>query len=237
MTTYSTVACVRHLLQSEQFGFVLTRKFSSDAIESLFRTLRRSQGCNDQMNVRSTVHALERILKTGIITASKHSNVSHAVAMQSSAPVNVPRLPQPEVRMELPTKAESALRKPIEPRPAQLTSLELAATAHVGGYIARVVTEKVHCEYCCQLVLKAQSGQAMQAITKHQDRGGLIYPSDDLVYLLDILKQFAEAVLSEQPKTWKPLESLLHFAVPVVCECPLLRCKDNNPHHRLEFSG
>ncbi|KAG0445416.1 hypothetical protein HPB47_015514, partial [Ixodes persulcatus] len=77
MTSYSTVACVRHLLTKEHFLFVLTRKFSSDCIESLFGTLRRALGCNDQVDVRSAMAGLEKILKTGIATAPASCNVAH----------------------------------------------------------------------------------------------------------------------------------------------------------------
>lgn len=51
LTTYSTVYCIHYLHLTEKFHFVLTRKFSSDPIESLFGTLRRSVGCNDQLDV------------------------------------------------------------------------------------------------------------------------------------------------------------------------------------------
>lgn len=39
LTTYLTAACVRHLLVTKKFSFVLTRKFSSDPIEAIFGTL------------------------------------------------------------------------------------------------------------------------------------------------------------------------------------------------------
>ncbi|XP_064480056.1 uncharacterized protein LOC135393663 [Ornithodoros turicata] len=236
MTTHSTVACVRHLLQEEKFGFVLTRKFSSDAVESLFGALRRSQGCNDQMNVKSTLHALERILKTGIVSASQHSNVSHTVSSNSNIVVtNVAHQAPTTSPFNIPSEAEYILQRLSEPRQECLPSLQLSATTHVGGFIARVVVEKVHCENCCQLVLKAKSNQASQGLTMHQDRGGLLYPSDDLVYLLCILRQFAEAVLSSKPKPTRPLSTLLHFAVPAVSECPLLKCSANTKEHRHEL--
>lgn len=65
LTTYSTVSCIRYLLSTEEFHFVLTRKFSSDPIESLFGTLRRSVGCNDQLDVRAVISGLEKVLKMG----------------------------------------------------------------------------------------------------------------------------------------------------------------------------
>ncbi|XP_049272289.1 uncharacterized protein LOC125758736 [Rhipicephalus sanguineus] len=63
LTTYSTVACIKYLLTEEKFLFVLTRKFNSDPIESLFGTLRMSSGCNDMLDVRSVLSGLEKVLK------------------------------------------------------------------------------------------------------------------------------------------------------------------------------
>ncbi|KAL1441843.1 hypothetical protein MTO96_008235 [Rhipicephalus appendiculatus] len=49
-TTVSNVQCIQFLLNECDFMFVLTRKFSSDPIESLFGFLRRTAGCNDVMD-------------------------------------------------------------------------------------------------------------------------------------------------------------------------------------------
>ncbi|KAG0412532.1 hypothetical protein HPB47_010330 [Ixodes persulcatus] len=84
MTSYSTVTCIRHLQTKEHFVFVLTRKFSSDCIESLFETLRRALGCNDQLDVWSAMAGLEKIMKTGIATAPTSCNVA-----QEDAPAHV----------------------------------------------------------------------------------------------------------------------------------------------------
>ncbi|KAH7959786.1 hypothetical protein HPB49_013836 [Dermacentor silvarum] len=46
LTTNSNVQCIRYPLNEKEFKFVLTRKFSSDPIESLFGFLRRDSGCN-----------------------------------------------------------------------------------------------------------------------------------------------------------------------------------------------
>ncbi|KAH7986172.1 hypothetical protein HPB49_026095 [Dermacentor silvarum] len=84
LTTYSTGACIKYLLTEEKFLFVLTRKFNSDPIESLFGTLRMSAGCNDMLNVRSVLSGLEKVLKTGIAASSVTSNVAHSERAQMS---------------------------------------------------------------------------------------------------------------------------------------------------------
>ncbi|KAH6933855.1 hypothetical protein HPB50_018610 [Hyalomma asiaticum] len=85
-TTVSNVQCIRFLLH-RGFKFVLTRKFSSDPIGSLFGTLRRSAGSNDMMDVRSALSGLEKMLKTGIVAASSTSNVHSSSSFFSSGAI------------------------------------------------------------------------------------------------------------------------------------------------------
>ena len=73
-TTMSTVATVKHLL-SEGFEYVLTRKFSSDAIEMFFGTMRQMMGGNFQGDAYSVITSFERIIRTGIAYCSLEGNV------------------------------------------------------------------------------------------------------------------------------------------------------------------
>lgn len=82
-TTQSNVACIRHLLTEKQFSFVLTRKMSSDPIKAMFGFLRRSAGCDDALDIRSTIRDLEKILRTGIIASSSGSNVQSSATSTS----------------------------------------------------------------------------------------------------------------------------------------------------------
>ena len=73
LTTLSTTNCIKYLLDSG-YHYILTRTFNSDPIESLFLALRQMNGGNDVMDVRTTLLSLEKILKTGQLLKSKHSN-------------------------------------------------------------------------------------------------------------------------------------------------------------------
>ncbi|XP_040076067.1 uncharacterized protein LOC120848163 [Ixodes scapularis] len=238
LTTYSTVACIRHLLTEEKFFFVLTRKFSSDPVESLFGTLRRAVGCNDQLDVRSTLCGLEKILKTGIAAVSQESNVAHR-----DGPTQLHTLqavqPQPAKEpLQLSRDATFVLgRLRISKVRQRLPTLQLSATVYVGGYIARIVAEKMACENCCAITTKPMSNQPVQQLTRYQDRGGLMYPSDDLMHVLDALREFVEIVLKDNPKLPKPMKTLLSYTVPALCSSPLLRCQaDGEGEHRKQFA-
>lgn len=76
-TTKSTVDCIKYLLECG-YHYVLTRTFNSDNIESLFSCLRQMNGGNDVLDVRSTLLSIEKILKTGTMITSKHSNVGRS---------------------------------------------------------------------------------------------------------------------------------------------------------------
>ncbi|KAH8037906.1 hypothetical protein HPB51_018394 [Rhipicephalus microplus] len=124
LTTYSTVVCIKYLLTEEKFLFVLTRKFNSDPIESLFGTLRMSSGCNDMLN-----------------------------------------------------------------------------------------------------------------FTRSQDRGGLLYPSDQWLFAVDVLRAFADRALKDNPTLKNPLSTLVKYAVPALCASNLLKCKEMDDTHRAKRMG
>lgn len=116
--------------------------------------------------------------------------------------------------------------------PAALPTLQLSATVYIGGYIARVVSEHIDCEKCCALTTKPPTNQPLQQFTRLQDRGGLLYPSDQLLYILETLQLFVEAALKEKPQLQKPLKTLTEAAVSAVCRSHLLKCPVNDRGHR-----
>ncbi|KAH7944034.1 hypothetical protein HPB52_014748 [Rhipicephalus sanguineus] len=112
VTTMSTILCTRHLL-STGFKFVLTARFSSDDVESLFSSIRQLNGSNDQTDAYAALSALQKVLVTGIIHSSPSSNVGSVVGQLGLA--TVPPL--------APTKAtsETDIKKLLRPH---LTMLE-----------------------------------------------------------------------------------------------------------------
>lgn len=73
MTSKSTIACIKYLLESG-FHFVLTRNFTSDAIELFFSSLRQNSGGNDMLDSRSIIFSMNYILKTGILSTPSTGN-------------------------------------------------------------------------------------------------------------------------------------------------------------------
>ena len=73
-TTRSTTAIIRYLLE-RGFQYVLTRKLSSDNIERIFSACRQFNGGMYNVDARSALFAMDKLLRTGIVLSSQHSNV------------------------------------------------------------------------------------------------------------------------------------------------------------------
>jgi hypothetical protein len=67
------VATVKHL-QRQQFEYILTRKFKSDAIGMFFGEMRQMMGGNFQGDAYSVITSFERIIMTGITYCSIEGN-------------------------------------------------------------------------------------------------------------------------------------------------------------------
>jgi len=73
-TCKSTAACIRYLL-GLGFRFVLTRNFSTDAIERFFGAVRAQCGANDTPNPSNCIDSINKIVRTSIGYASINGNV------------------------------------------------------------------------------------------------------------------------------------------------------------------
>jgi hypothetical protein len=75
-TSNSTYRCVKYLFSQVGFYYVLTRSFTSDAVEAIFSHVRLKGGSNDMTDSRTAKYAWRQILRCGIVKASKSSNIA-----------------------------------------------------------------------------------------------------------------------------------------------------------------
>ncbi|KAL1426101.1 hypothetical protein MTO96_018574 [Rhipicephalus appendiculatus] len=180
---------------------------------------------------------MQKLLKTGIAAASENSNVFHRDEAGQNNGALVARQQTPRISTKLPEEAVHVLECLKRTNvPASLPTLKLSATVYVGGYIARIVMEPMDCENCCAVTTKALSNQPLQQFVRPQDKGGLLYPSDKLLYVLETLRQFVETALQNEPRLQKPLKTLLEAAVPAVSNSALLKCKTSDSQHHKDLA-
>lgn len=232
LTTKSNVECTRYLLDVVSFKFVLTRKFSSDPIESFFGWIRRSAGSNDQTDVRSVLSGVEKALKTGIISASKTSNVVDSSSHGSDA-LKVASKQKEVQASQFPVEARKLLEDLLRSPASLLPTVDTAALAMVGGFVARVIQEKIACSSCISVVTKPASSAPIDSLIRHQDRGGLLYPSSELVNVLYALKKYTELILSKRRAMPRPLQETVSNAVSAMANSDVFKhvCIE----HRLQF--
>lgn len=111
----------------------------------------------------------------------------------------------------------------------------MAAIALVGGYIARPLSERSACENCVSLVRKAKGNSAVDGLISPQDRGGLYYPTQELITVLYGLKKYVEIMLSDRKALLKPMEQCLQHSVSAITGLPVLKCKSCNDDQREAF--
>ncbi|KAH9379984.1 hypothetical protein HPB48_016865 [Haemaphysalis longicornis] len=93
----------------------------------------------------------------------------------------------------------------------------------------------MRCESCTAVCTKPASNQPILQFTRSQDRGGLLYPSDQLLFAVDVLRAFADRALKDNPTLKNPLSTLVKYAVPALCASNLLKCKEMDDTHRAKL--
>lgn len=134
---------------------------SSDPIEAMFGFLRRSAGCDDALDVRSTTCGLEKMLKTGIIAASSGSNVQSSATLTSTQllPIQQARCTSTPTADRILNTAAMHLREHLLSDRPMLSNPDVASLAMIGGFIVRAVSERIACAECVA-VLQAPNSSA-----------------------------------------------------------------------------
>lgn len=227
LTTKSAVECIKYLLQNG-FHFVLTRKFSSDEIESLFSCIRQLAGSNDQTNAASVTQALHKILVTGLVSSSFSGNVRPDSACSSWMPSTRKSVNEEIQDVCVPVLNSQMLAqlKYMEEEPTELPSVSMttAAAAYIGGYLVRVVEENIQCDDCVNRVSSAQSPSPIMALIKGKDRGGLRYPKPIFVMLLTRLERVVDEALKSMIGQPRILRTLSDMLLPYMSRNPVLQC-------------
>ncbi|KAH7973404.1 hypothetical protein HPB49_000677 [Dermacentor silvarum] len=78
----------------------------------------------------------------------------------------------------------------------------------VGGYLARAVRENFECVECYVLLTKPNASTPSDSLIKHQDLGGLLYPSAQLLDVLYALQKFVEVRVARRRMHHPLMEAL-----------------------------
>ncbi|XP_064470068.1 uncharacterized protein LOC135384812 [Ornithodoros turicata] len=232
VTTRSTVLCTRHLLDSG-FHYVLTGKFSSDAVESLFSSIRQLNGYNDRTDAKAALSALHKVLVTGVVQGSSSSNVTEGrnlIGEQCGPLLNKRPALSDDAGIE-------QLKLQLQPHIQKLTSevtpprgMKTATLALVAGFLAQVVKERTDCSGCLRGIQGPSTGSPNLGLVHNLDRGGLSYPTAHFLGFVCTLEETAQALLPTLLTLNRPLQGFIRAALPEVMLNPLFHCNQNPLH-------
>ncbi|KAH7958962.1 hypothetical protein HPB49_006958 [Dermacentor silvarum] len=105
----------------------------------------------------------------------------------------------------------------------------------IGGYIVRAASEHIRCADCIAVLQRSKSSAPEHGFIAHQDRGGLFYPTQELVKLLIGLRRFVDCVLPDRRSVAKPLELCVQrIGRELVCP-PVLTCGNADANQSREL--
>ena len=185
-TSKSTYLCIKFLLTQAGFYYVLTRSFSSDAIEATFSHIRLRGGSQDQTDARAAEYALRQILRCGIVKVSASSNPAEKSGYVSRSTISTLEKRNEENSDEI----DEEILLPIIIRdeiyhlseyfiPAN--NIMSASVAFLSGYIIKKVEQKFACDECSRQFLSTTTPGPLLKLITYQNRGGLISPNERFV--------------------------------------------------------
>ena len=159
------------------FNYVLTYKFCQDHLELLFACIRGKNGFSNNPDVRTFKAALKRILLRVSVIASRHGNCL-VFESDATSPIFSLKLHRKH-SCTIENNGDAELDSDIN---GQLSCIDYptlsyykeATLVYIGGFIVGKLLKSLSCEEC--------SG----ALVKFKDRGGLIYPSADVLKILKV---------------------------------------------------
>ncbi|KAH6938435.1 hypothetical protein HPB50_009177 [Hyalomma asiaticum] len=186
------------------------------------------------MDAKSAACGIEKVFKTGIVASSTQSNVRCSTSFSSAQLLPAHRTPT-----KITSTAETVLKAAVYMLKEQCLSKtpcasnpDVASVAMVAGFRVRAASENIPCAECIALLQGTKANIPLLGLSAHQDRGGLMYPSQELIKLLTCLRKFVDSVLPHRKCLSKPLKICVDKSVELLMGLPLLQCSNTGVEHR-----
>ena len=74
--------------------------------------------------------------------------------------------------------------------PYLTSKYKMNGLAYIGGYIVRKLSQSIDCATCCRAMISNDTTKSHFALIRVKDNGGLVYPSDDIVKILEACDKY-----------------------------------------------
>ncbi|KAH8031996.1 hypothetical protein HPB51_022518 [Rhipicephalus microplus] len=100
------------------------------------------------------------------------------------------------------------------------------------GFIVRAASKRIAGAECIAMLQAPNRRAPNHGLIKHLDRGGLYYPTQELVKVIGGLRRYVDCVLSQQRSVKKPFDVCVERSIQELVSLPVLSCSITNSDHR-----
>ena len=195
----SLLVLYERLMASSQYhmSFLCTFKISQDHLELFFGKIRRLSGCNNNPSARQFCSAYKRLLVQNEVQDTVRGN---CLPLELIPILSVSSSDFSSLNYETPATSElngsvsrSRILNPDEismiasdndyiyiPTRSHLSLCGQKIVAYIAGFVVFKLKTLLHCETCISS-LTADSNNPLLSLTTIKNRGGLVFPSDDVI--------------------------------------------------------
>ncbi|KAL4089536.1 hypothetical protein QTP88_024556 [Uroleucon formosanum] len=209
----STLSIAKDLLANHIFKFILTYKFSQDAIEIIFGFMRGKFGHNNNPNCLEFKNALKSILLHNSIKMSSGNCALLSPVEDSLFAIKLNyKKPKEQINDEIDyyLLAEQC-------KNTFLSLITENVLYYISGYAVKTLLQNLKCEFCIRAILdtpsvhghtycKGDDNESIRKFTFVKQRGGLKLPSDSVYKPIRLTETLFKSLIIEKKncllKTW-----------------------------------
>lgn len=228
-TARSTSRCIQYLLEESGFYYVLTRCFSSDAVESMFSNVRMKGGSQDATDAQAADNAIRRIVQCGLVKTATSANVFSDCNYDS--PIGQIKPESTNTILTSSIELPEDLRELIDDLQHLSTHLDYgilsASVAFLAGYIARTIEERIECQVCLESLLTNSCSSPLLNLIHLQNRGALRYPTKRFIFLINQIIKLALNIVEYLPGDCNPCSVLTSLLLNPLASSEFFVCTDH----------
>lgn len=234
VTLTSTLELLRYLHHQVGFSYLLTSRLSQDKVENFFGIVRLSSGCNSHPTP-------QQFLLT--VNCLSFYNLAHSVAGGNAEGDVISSL------LDVGDREETSKQQLIDQMKLCTEKQAVPSSSHgseaveheynvqrsdsrliyyISGYVAKKCVLPTKCCACNDsLLLPTEEGRRLHAaeFVRHNDEGGLLYPSVELFRFITRLEDIFTNCFSAQKVHRESVMDILHM---IHCAAPLkVGCRDH----------
>ncbi|KAM7281201.1 hypothetical protein ISCGN_005854, partial [Ixodes scapularis] len=200
VTLASTLSLLTYVTKTLGFKYLMTARLSQDSIENLFGILRQMSGCNDHPTPTQFLISVNCLSFYSLARSPTSGNILQGLLnslldpRSNSDPAKLQNKLADLLDADYLNEAHEMI-KACSALPEHGDTVALKSdsriTYYVSGYAARKMLKKTKCEECSRLLLQPKDSPSLpgeSCLTKYMDRGGLLYPSQALKDLVEIME-------------------------------------------------